>query len=67
MVPKYGLADAKTVAQHFGVKVATVHTWVRQGRIPCIRPSRSIVRFRLADVELALTCNTEAIASGGRR
>jgi excisionase family DNA binding protein len=48
------LANAKAVAEHFGVTVATVYTWTRQGRIPCIRPSRGVVRFRMDEVERAI-------------
>lgn len=67
MTQTNGLVDAKALAQHFGVKVATVHTWVRQGRIPCIRVSQGTVRFRLPDVEQALTRNVAAASAGGER
>lgn len=45
---------AVDVARHFGVTVATVQRWVRQSRIPFIRPSRKTVRFHLREVEAAL-------------
>ena len=46
--------DAEAVAKHFGVAIPTINRWVREGRIPCVRASRRIVRFRLAEVEDAL-------------
>ena len=49
------LVDTKTVAEHLGVTVETVRAWVRQNRIPCIRPSRRTIRFRLCEVERAIT------------
>jgi len=42
------------VARHFSVTVATVRRWVRQQRIPFIRPSRRVIRFHLREVEAAL-------------
>ena len=50
------LVDASKIAEIFGVTIQTVQTWTRQGRIPCIRPTQMTVRYRLADVERALTC-----------
>lgn len=49
------LVTTEAVAVHFGVSIGTVNVWVRKGRIPCVRASRRIIRFRLADVEEALT------------
>ncbi len=49
------LVTADEVAERFGVSVGTVNQWVRQRRIPCIRPTRKTVRFRLDDVERAIT------------
>ena len=49
------LVDAGKLAKRFNVTVATVNTWVREGRIPYIRASRKVVRFVLADVETALS------------
>ena len=55
MTAPNGLVDAKTVAEHFGVTVATVRTWARRRQIPCIWVSRTTVRFRVEDIERALT------------
>ena len=49
------LVTTEVLATHFGVTVSTVRRWVRNRVVPCIRPSRRIVRFRLQDVERALT------------
>ncbi|MEK6674018.1 MAG: helix-turn-helix domain-containing protein [Planctomycetota bacterium] len=48
------LVSAGQVADHFGVCVGTVNAWVRERRIPCVRPSRRVVRFHLSEVEAAL-------------
>lgn len=48
------LVSAARVAEHFGVCVGTVNAWVRLRRIPCVRLSRRVVRFRLSEVEAAL-------------
>jgi len=48
------LVDASAIARRFGVTVATIHTWTRQGRIPCIRPTHSTVRYSIEAVERAL-------------
>ena len=37
------LATVEDVATRFDVSVGTVNRWVREGIIPCIRPSRRIV------------------------
>ena len=50
---------AKEVAELFDVSIATVNRWVREGRIPCIRPSRKVVRFDLDEVERAVTTSVE--------
>ena len=49
------LVTAECVAERFGVTVGTVNSWVRDGRVPYIRVSRRTVRFRLNEVEQALT------------
>lgn len=49
------LVTARIVAGRFGVSVATVNRWVREHRIPFIRPSRRIVRFNLESVETAIS------------
>ncbi len=46
---------AQEIADHFDVTVQTVNRWVRERRIPFIRPSQRIVRFRLSEVEQALS------------
>lgn len=46
---------AEAIAEHFGVTVPTVNRWVREHRIPCIRPTRKTVRFKLSEVECALS------------
>ena len=48
------LATVIDVSRKFGVCVETVRQWVRQNRIPCLRPSRKIIRFDLKEVEKAL-------------
>lgn len=48
------LLTPKELARHFGVTVPTVRRWVREGRVPFIRPSHRTVRFRLDEVEAAL-------------
>lgn len=48
------LITTRELAEQFGVCDETVQTWVRQGRIPCFRPSRKVIRFRMNDVERAL-------------
>lgn len=53
--PAAELVNTEAVARHFGVTRDTVSRWVRDSLIPYIRPSRNIVRFRLSDVEAALT------------
>lgn len=52
-----------------GVKVATVHRWVRIGLIPCLRLSSKVIRFDLADVQRSLrekasTNSAEVVSSG---
>lgn len=49
------LVDSFAISKRFGVSVGTVRGWVRDGRIPSIRASRRIVRFRMSDVIAALT------------
>jgi excisionase family DNA binding protein len=38
------------LANQLRVKVCTVRHWVKQGKIPVIRISRKVLRFRLEDV-----------------
>lgn len=53
-MPNDPLVTAERVAEHFGVRVGAVNAWVRARRIPCVRASRRVVRFRLSEVEAAL-------------
>lgn len=50
------LETPETLARLYGVTVPTIRRWVREGRIPSIRPTRKVLRFRLTDVERALAC-----------
>ncbi len=49
------LVTSQDIADRFGVTVETVQSWVRRGRVPYIRPSRRVVRFRMEDVERSIT------------
>lgn len=49
------LVTAEAVARYFHVSPSAIHRWVHDGTIPFVRASRRIVRFRIADVERALT------------
>lgn len=49
------LVTVEAVARHFHVSPSAVHRWVRESSIPFVRASRRIVRFRIEDVERALT------------
>lgn len=57
------LVTPEELAKQYGVAVSTVRAWVREGRVPCLRPSRRVIRFRPSDVESALSCKA---ADGGR-
>lgn len=48
------LVTAREIARYFGVALGTVNRWTREGRIPCVRPSRRVVRYALAEVEAAV-------------
>ena len=61
------LLTSKDLAKCFGVSVETVRAWVRDGRIPYIRASRKIVRFRMDEVEAALHQNATLAPVGGTR
>lgn len=58
------LSNADAVARRFNVSIGTVNRWVRQGRIPFIRPSRRVVRFDLVKVERALEQEAECDGTG---
>lgn len=53
-MPTNRLVDAQAVARRFAVSIGTVNRWVRSGVIPCLRPSRRVVRFNLSEVEASL-------------
>lgn len=59
--PTEELVTAFEVAKRFGVAVATVRRWVREGRIPYKRVSRQTVRFQIREIEAA-TSSPQAIA-----
>ena len=61
------LVNAKTLADLFGVTVATVHTWTRQRRIPCVRPTQATVRYSIEAVEQALVRPAGSTGSDARR
>ena len=42
------------VARKFNVHIDTVRRWVRERRIPCLRPTTRTIRFDLDAVEKAL-------------
>jgi excisionase family DNA binding protein len=45
---------AEEVGARLRLKANTVVAWARRGRIPFLRLSRKIIRFKLADVVAAL-------------
>ena len=49
--PERKLVDSRELAKYFGVTTETVRRWVRNGSVPCIRPTRETVRFIIAEVE----------------
>ena len=61
------LVTSNAIAKHFGVTVGTINRWVRDNRIPYVRPSRRIVRFRIKEVEAALAIDVCAPSSGDRK
>ncbi len=64
--PPNDWVDVQTVAERFGVTVATVYAWARHGRIPSIRPSKKVAFFKLSDVEKAITIGASSRQSGAR-
>jgi excisionase family DNA binding protein len=48
------LQTAEEIAKRYRVGTATVQRWTREGRIPCVRPSRRVVRYDPEAVERAL-------------
>ncbi len=55
------LVGAREVAERLDVTVGTVNRWVRTGRIPCVRPSRRIVRF---DMDAVLAAFSKEATNG---
>lgn len=51
---KSDLVPASVIAERWGVSLQTVNHWVRQGRIPCLRPTRKVIRFDVDAVDAAL-------------
>jgi len=49
-----GYVSAGVVAQHLGLRPNTVIQWARVGRIPCLKMSPRVIRFRLPAVVAAL-------------
>ena len=48
------LVNAEKLAVRYGVRPETVLVWVRRGLVPCVRPSRKTIRFRIAEVDDAI-------------
>lgn len=48
------LSSAAEVAARLGVKPGTVLLWYREGRIPGLKLSHKVLRFRLSEVVAAL-------------
>ena len=59
------LLTADEVGQRIKVRPSTVLTWSRRGRIPALRISPKVLRFRLADVLAALEGRQEAAGQRG--
>lgn len=53
---KVKLGTVRDVAIRFGVHPETVRLWVRQEKIPCIRPTCRTIRFDMEAVEKSLNC-----------
>ena len=59
------LLDVNDVADMLNVSVKTVYGWVYDKRIPHLKPSRSIWRFRRSDIEAWL--DGQAVPARGNR
>ena len=57
------LLTAAQLAEQLGVTTATILSWARTGKIPCLRPTPRIVRFDLEAVIEKLMPST--VARGG--
>jgi excisionase family DNA binding protein len=53
--------NARQMAERLHVTPATVLSWARRGRIPCLRASRRPVLFDAADVERLLRERAEQV------
>jgi predicted site-specific integrase-resolvase len=49
-----GLVDRATVCEHFDISLRTLTTWVKTKKIPVVRVSSRMLRFRLADCQRAI-------------
>jgi len=58
------LITARELASRLGVTTNTIHTWARDGRIPCLRVGRKTLRFDPAAVVAALEANARRQAEG---
>jgi excisionase family DNA binding protein len=54
MTTSYNLSTTEEVASALRVQASTVRAWVREGRIPVIRPGGKLMRFRIEDVIRAI-------------
>ena len=63
--PPSDLLTAAEVGKRIKVRPETVLAWSRKGRIPTLRISPKVVRFRLADVLAALEGRQEATGQRG--
>ena len=46
--------DRPMLARRLGVADSTVEAWTREKRIPCLRPSRKVIRYSWSAVLAAL-------------
>lgn len=53
------LLTSAEVAQRFDVSTRTVARWVREGRLPAVRPGGRFLRFREADVEELMSASNQ--------
>ncbi len=59
------LINSRELARRLNVSVGTIRRWARDGVIPCVRPSRRVVRFDLADVQRAASLNHQSAETEG--
>lgn len=53
-VDQGGFVTAEDVGVHLSIQPNTVRSWARRGKIPSIKLSQKVVRFRLEDVLASL-------------